>query len=239
MKAVKVVRFDFKPSKKVLSILSTFRQMCNDAIRIAIGRGACGGFDLIDKSYEHLKGYGLHTHYILNACEIAYAVYERWRQDLPDDTRKNLVLPYFRKRGVLSELLRRKIRIPHVKKPFLRLDNQTYRLDYLLLRIPIQPRRFAFIVLNGSLHHRSFLADKSLKKGSVTITESSVVVSFSKEIVEIEALGRIGLDVNERNITASDTSDRTIKYDTSGVAEIWERYRDVRAKIGRRTRQDR
>ena len=49
----------------------------------------------------------------------------------------------------------------------------------------------------------------------------------------------IGIDVNERNVTTSDTLGNTSVHDTSKVAEIKERYRAIRAKIGERTRQDR
>src|SRR5207245_7236132 len=48
----------------------------------------------------------------------------------------------------------------------------------------------------------------------------------------------VGIDVNERNVTASDTSGITVVFDTSNVAELKERYRAIRAKIGRRTRRD-
>jgi len=32
-------------------------------------------FQLIGLAYPRLKEYGLHTHYILSACEVAYSVY--------------------------------------------------------------------------------------------------------------------------------------------------------------------
>ncbi len=239
MQSVKAVRFQYKPSKEILSLLKIFREMCNDAVRIAIDQDAHSRFDLIEKSYRHLKGYGLHTHYILSACEVAYSIYGRWRQNLPEATKQIAVFPQFKKCGVLNELLRRGVRIPYVKRPFLKLDNQTYRLDYLLLRIPTEARRFVFIALNGSLYYRSFLGDKSLKRGSITITDSSVIITFSKEIVPIETVGRVGIDVNERNVTWSDTEGMTEQVDVSEVPELKERYRQARAKIGQRTGRDR
>ncbi|MCS4539568.1 MAG: hypothetical protein HYU03_02620 [Thaumarchaeota archaeon] len=145
MQAVKAVRFTYRPSSEILWLFKTFTQMCNDAIRIAIAQNASSRFDLISKSYHHLKRYGLHTHYILNACEVAYAVYQRWREDAPEKVRQMLTLPYFRKRGVLEELARRRILLPFVRRPFLKLDNQSYKLDYLLLGIPVQARKFVFI----------------------------------------------------------------------------------------------
>ncbi len=213
--------------------------MCNDAIRIAIAQDASSRFDLISKSYGYLKQYGLHTHYVLNACEVAFPIYKRWREDVPEKVRQILTLRYFRKRGVLEELARRRIPLPFVTRPFLKLDNQTYKLDYLLLRIPIQPRKFYFITLNGSLYHRLFLADKSLTRGSTTITDSTVVIAFSKHFAEIEPDGRIGMDVNEKNVTWSDTKGRTEQVSISEVAEIKERYKTMRAEIAQRIQRDR
>jgi len=72
----------------------------------------------------------------------------------------------------------------------------------------------------------------------VTINDRSVVIAFSKEITAVEPPGSIGIDVNERNVTTSETSGVTKVFDTSEVAEIKERYRVIRAKIGGKTRQD-
>ncbi len=239
MQAVIAVKFTYKPSSEILRLFRTFGQMCNDAIRIAIAQDASSRFDLISKSYHYLKQYGLHTHYILNACEVAYAVYQAWRDDAAENVRQLLSLPYFRKRDVLEELVRRRIPLPFVRRPFLKLDNQAYRLDYLLLRIPVQARKFVFITLNGSMYHRSFLADKSLKKGSITLTDSTVVIAFRQNTEKIEPRGHIGIDVNERNVTWSDSKGRTEQVDISEVAEIKERYKTIRAKIAERTQRDR
>ncbi len=72
----------------------------------------------------------------------------------------------------------------------------------------------------------------------MTITDRTVVLAFSKEIGAVEPLGNMGLDVNERNVTTSETSGATKVFDTSEVAEIKERYRMIRAKIGGKTRRD-
>ena len=211
MKSVKAVRFTYKASTELHSLLQAFRQMCNDAIHIALTDMPKSRFDLIELSYQRLKEYGLHTHYILSACEVAYSAYK-------NETRKS---------------------DPCVKKPFLKLDNQSYKLDYLLLRIPTQPRKFLYITLNGSLYHRLFLADKSLKRGSITITERSVIIAFSKETTMFEPTGWIGIDVNERNVTWSDTQGHSEPEDISQVCEIKDRYRAIRAKIAHCTQKDR
>lgn len=207
----KAVRFDYQSSAEVLSLLETFRRMCNDAVRVALAKKPKNRFALIELSYNRLKEYGLHTHYILSACEVAYSAYK-------NKNRKSN--PYFR-------------------RPFLKLDNQTYKLDYLLLRIPTAPRRYLFLTLFGSVYHRSFLANKDLKRGSVIVTESSVVVTFSKKIVSIATIGKMGVDINERNVTWSDSLGDSTMEDTSEVCEVKEQYKEIRARIARRTRQDR
>jgi len=184
--------------------------MRNDAIRIALKEKPRSRFKLIETAYPRLKEYGLHTHYILSACEVAYSVY--------------------RNRNRRSD--------PNVKKVFLKLDNQSYILNHLLLRIPTTPRRFIYLTLQGSDYHLSFIDDKRLKRGSVTINDRSVVIALSKEIAAIEPMGSVGIDINERNVSTSETSGATKVFDTSEVAEIKERYRVIRAKIGGKTRQD-
>ncbi len=236
---MKVIKFSYRPSSEILGLFKTFRQMCNDAIRIAIAQEASSRFDLISKSYDYLKQYGLHTHYLLNACEVAFAIYSRWRDNAPEEVKQILTLLYFRKRGVLEELARRRVHLPFVRRPFLKLDNQTYGLDYLLLRIPVQARKFVFIALNGSLYHRSFLGDRSLKRGSITMTDSAVIIAFRRKTEVIEPLGQIGIDLNERNVTWSDTKGRTEQENISDVAEIKERYKAIRAAIAQRTQRDR
>ncbi len=211
LKSVKAVKFTYEPSAEVRSLFEKFRLMCNDAIHIALTEKPKSRFDLIGMSYRRLKEYRLHTHYILSACEVAYSVYK-------NKNRKS---------------------DPYIKKPFLKLDNQTYKLDYLLLRMPTTPRRFLYLTLNGSLYHRSFLADKSLKLGSLTVTESGIIITFSKEMAEIQSRGKIGIDVNERNVTWSDSLGHSESKDTSQVCEIKARYRAIRAEIAQSTQKDR
>jgi putative transposase len=210
MKSIRALRFNYDAGEKVHSLLESFRRMCNDAIHIALSQKPKSRFQLINQSYVRLKEYGLHTHYILSACEVAYSVYR-------NKSRKSC---------------------PYVKKPFLKLDNQAYKLDYLLLRIPTAPRNFIHLSLNGSAYHRTFLAEKSLKFGSIMINEKSIVITFSKDVAQFAPWGRIGIDVNERNATWSDTVGNSEPEDLSRISEIKERYKWIRGKIAQRTQKD-
>jgi len=194
------------------SLFEEFRLMCNDAIVIAIREKPRSRFNLIELAYARLKQYGLHTHYVLSACEVAYSVYR-------NKSRK---------------------RVPYIKRAFLKLDKQSYQLNHLLLRIPTTPRSFVFLTLQGSEYHMTFVDDPSLKRGSVTITERSVCISFTSEVPAPLPLGYVGIDLNERNVTISVTNGYEKKFAELGeVVEIKEIYREIRAKISRNTRGDR
>jgi len=210
--ATKSVTFAYFPSEELALLFEGFRCMCNDALRIAVREAPTSRFNLIRLAYEKLKAYGLHTHYILSACEIAYSVYKNKR-------RKST--PFF-------------------KRPFIKLDNQSYQLNHLLLRIPTGPRKFIFIILYDSDYHLSFIDDPRLKRGSVIITPSSVSIAFSKRIDPFEPLGYMGMDTNERNATVSATDGYCNQFLEMGeVVEIKERYREIRASISRMTGNDR
>jgi putative transposase len=212
VKATKSVVFSYFSSTAFSSFFEDFRLMCNDAIRIAVRKQPKNRFELIEAAYTRLKQYGLHTHYILSACEVAYSVCR-------NKNRKAT---------------------PYVKKAFLKLDNQSYQLNHLLLRIPTRPRCFIFLTLQGSEHHMTYVDDPNLKCGSVTITPDSVVIAFSKETEPIEPTGFVGVDVNERNVTTSATDRWKKRFEELGeVVEIKETYKEIRANISQSTRGDR
>jgi hypothetical protein len=209
--AVKSVRFGYSAPQELTTLFEDFRLMCNDAIRIALRERTESRFSLIKLAYSRLKEYGLHSHYIMTACEVAYSA-------ISNKKRKS---------------------DPYVRRAFLKIDNQSYFLSHLVLRIPRGPREFIFLILQGSGYHLSFIDDPNLKRGGITISAHGVSIAFSKEVPSIETRGQVGLDVNERNGTVSATNGYAKKFNELGeVAETKERYREIRAKIGRMTRQD-
>jgi putative transposase len=210
MRAVKAIRLGYNASEELSSLFEDFRLMCNDAIRIAVKETPRSKFRLIELAYPRLKEYGLHTNYILSACEVAYSAFKNAK-------RKST---------------------PYVRRRFIKLYCQTYTLNHLILRIPTRPRHFIYLTLRASDYHLSFVDDPGLKRGSITLTDSALAVAFSRETAEIEPRGRIGIDVNERNVTWADSSGLVVKEDMSVVAELKERYKAIRAKIAQRTSKD-
>lgn len=209
MKAVKAVRFQYTPREDVRVLLLTFRDMVNEALRIGFEKKPRTRFQLIMMVYYDFKEkYGLHTHYILGACECAFAMLRnrKWRK------------------------------CPYARNLFLKLDNQTYRLDYMLLRIPTMPRHFIAIPLKAGDYQLSFLRDSSLKRGSITLTDSTLVLAVSKTASVVEPLRKpVAYDINEKNITGSDGE----QIDLSHVAQIKHQYSRIRASIAASTCRDR
>jgi putative transposase len=209
--AVKSVVFKYKASPEIDSLFKNFGLMCNEAIEIALRERPISRFNLIELGYSQLMRHGLHSHYVLSACEVAYSAYKNSRAGTT----------------------------PRVRRAFLKLDNQTYQLNRLLLRIPIAPRRFIFLVLQGAAYQVSYIEDPSLKRGSVTITENTVSLAFTRQTPVFEPTGSMGIDVNERNVTVSGTDGSSSRFIEPGeVADIKVRYREIRAKIASGSRQD-
>ena len=151
--AVKAVAFEYEPEDAVRPLLESFRIMVNHALWIGMHRGIRGRFKLIMAVYEEFKQYELHSHYTLNACEVASAVLKNHK---------------------------RNHRSPVARRLFLKLDNQTYQLRNGTLRIPIRPRQFLTLKLKVGSYHSQFLEDLTLKLGSITLTERKVIVALEK-----------------------------------------------------------
>ena len=111
------MRFRYDASEELSSLFEEFRLMCNDAIRIALMERPKSRFRLVELAYPRLKEYGLHTHYILSACEVAYSAFKNSKRRSD----------------------------PYVRKRFIKLDSQTYVLNHLILRIPTRPRHFIYL----------------------------------------------------------------------------------------------
>lgn len=101
MTAVKAIAFKYEPDESVKPLLESFRMMVNHDLWLGMRDGIRDRFRLIGAVYEDFKGYGLHTHYTLNACEVASAILKNHRH---------------------------KHRAPVARRLFLKLDIQAYKL---------------------------------------------------------------------------------------------------------------
>src|SRR5713226_9415974 len=128
MRTVKAIQFRYVASDELASLCEDFRLMCNDAIRVALKEKPRSRFTLTEMAYSRLKEYGLHTHYILSACEVAYSAFKNPK----------------RKSG------------PYVSGRFIKLGSQAHTLNHLILRIPTRPKHFIYLTLRAANYHLSF-----------------------------------------------------------------------------------
>jgi putative transposase len=194
MKAVKAVRFGYRPTPETRELLETFRMMVNQAIRIALEENIKGRLRLRDRIYRDFRErYGIVSYYPYSVAEVAWSIVKKHR---------------------------RWHRSPCARRLMLRIESASYSLNYGLLNLPFKKGLRHFIPLQYGDWQRSFLMDSTLKRGSVTITESSVLIAFSKETPAIKPLRKVGYDLNHKSIVGSNGT----RIDLSEVARLHTEY---------------
>ena len=209
MKQICSVQFRIDPNPALDALLAAFRDMINDAIKFGLNMQPKSRYQLRNAIYKDLrKRYGLHSHYVHYACEVAFSI-----------LRKHV------KWG----------RTPTAKHLMVKLDSESYWVNHLLLRMPTKPGEYLIIQLRGGDYQLSRLNDPSLKRGPVTITPTNVAIALSKDVVAAVPLGAVAYDVNLRNIVGVATSRTTpLLLDTSKIPRIIDQYREIVSKFRRK-----
>jgi putative transposase len=183
--------------------------MVNDAIRICIDENIRGRLSLRDRIYKEFRErYGVVSRFPYCVAEVAWSIvkkHKRWQ------------------------------RKPYAKRPMFKMDASNFSLNYSILSLPFKNGQRALIPLQYGDYQRSFLMDTTLKRGSVTMTESSIVIAFSKEAPMAEPLRKVGYDLNEKSIVGSDGT----VYDLSEVARLHTLYGIRRSRFYERHPHDR
>jgi putative transposase len=209
VKAAKGVKFSYHSTPHTLDLLSTFRDMVNDAIRICLAESINGRLKLRDRIYRELQErYGVVPCFPYSVAEIAWSIvkkHKRWQ------------------------------RKPHAKRLMFKMDAANFSLNYSVLSLPSRKGERVLIPLQYGEYQRSFLMDKTLKRGSVTMTESSIVIAFSKEAPMAEPSRKVGYDLNEKSVVGSDGT----THDLSEVARLHTLYGIRRSKFYERHPHDR
>ncbi len=209
MRVVKSIVFRYAPNQQILDLLNTFRQMVNEAIHICMTENIKGRLNLRNRIYyDFNKKYGLVTCYNYSVAEVAWSIVKKHKK-------------WHRK--------------PFAKRLMLKMDSQNYTLNISLLSIPYKKGERILIPLEYGDYQRSFLMDRTLKRGSITITASNIIMAFSKETATIEPLRNVGYDINEKSLVSSDG----IKYDLSPVSRIRNEYGYRRSKFYEKHPHDR
>ncbi len=214
LSSVKAVVFEYESDRAVEPVLETFRMMVNHAVSVGMRQGIRGRFKLIRTVYGDFNRYGLHTHYTLNACEVASAILKNHK---------------------------RNHRTPVARRLFLKLDNQTYALRGETLRIPVKPREFLNLTLRVSKYQRRFLQDPSLKRGSITLTDRKAILTFEKPASRLaEHDSVLAFDTNELSLDGAfsdETEIRKIRVDLREIARLrachFERRRRIQTRLAK------
>ncbi|MGA2198853.1 MAG: transposase, partial [Nitrososphaerales archaeon] len=191
MKVVKAVKFSYTQTTETHQLLETFRMMVNEAIHLCLLENIKGRLSLRNRIYrEFRERYEVSSKYPYSVAEVAWSIVKKHR---------------------------RWHRRPIAKRLMLKLDSEAYSLSYAVISLPFKTDQQRVLVpLRYGDYQRSFLTDDTLRRGSITITESSVVIAFSKEVESFQPCGLIGVDLNERSAVCSDGA----RIDLSEVARL-------------------
>src|SRR6267143_5515289 len=209
MKAVKAVRFAYQPTSLTRELLFTFKDMVNDAIRVCIAEKIKGRLKLRDRIHKELQERcGVLSCFPSSVAEVAWSIVKKHRR-------------WHRK--------------PFAKRPMLKMDAANFSLIYSILSLPFRKGERVLVPLGYGEYQRSFLMDETLKRGSVTMTESSIVIAFSKKAPTGQPLRKVGYDLNEKSIVGSDGT----THDLSEVSRPHTLYGIRRSKFYERHPHDR
>ncbi len=193
-KVTKAVRFRYHSTPQTVELLRIFRDMVNEAIRICLGENIQGRLNLRNRIYREFQDrYGVNSCFPYSVAEVAWSIVKKHRG-------------WHRK--------------PLAEHLMMRMDAANYSLIYAILSLPFRNGQRILIPLKYGGYQRSFLMDRTLKRGSVTITDSAVIIAFSKETTGAAPSRKIGYDLNEKSIVGSDGT----RIDLSGVARLHTEY---------------
>jgi len=197
----KAVSQNYEPSKELLHPLDTFRLMTNSCIGIGLKEGVTSLKSLSLIAYHRLRDFDVPSYYRLCAISHAVGILKNYRRAS--------------RRG-------KKPKTPVSSRPVL-VTCYGFKIMGDKLRLPLRPHCYLWITLNR--HTLETLSPRGLSVRSVCLTARTVSIAFSKEVVELEPKGLIGMDRNLDNVTVASSDDSNQVYDLSRASEIKGMYR--------------
>src|SRR5438309_3377547 len=135
--------------------------------------------------------------------------------------------------GILRNYRKTRKKNPRTRFPYARKLMLTtcygFKIQNGLLRLPVRPRQYSYVRLNN--HTLQVLSGLSVH--SVTLTPDLLTISYSKETVEAEPEGYVGIDRNLDNITIASTDGTVKTFDLSKATRIKADYRYVKSRFKR------
>jgi len=176
--------------------------------------------------------------------------YKDFRQDHPLMYSLHLVSAFGVACGILKNYRKRdrkgaNCRIPYVKRPFMKAENQAYKLDRKsgVVDLPIRAGCHVELKLVVSQYHRKYLDDMTLSLGSLTVLPDRVIVAFRKDAPKPYAPNSvISLDTNEQSLDgvfAEGGVAKAIKAEFPDIAIIQQRHHDRRMRLQKKKAHDR
>ena len=135
--------------------------------------------------------------------------------------------------GILRNYRKARRKNPRTRVPYARrlMLTSCYGLTIKngLLRLPVRPREYVYLKLNG--HTLQVISGLNVR--SVTLTPGSVSICCTKEIVQTEPEGYLGVDRNLDNVTIASIEGTARRFDLSKATRIKADYRLVKSRFKR------
>jgi putative transposase len=164
-------------------LLQEFRLIVNKSIRVAIHGDVRSRSRLAQIAYADLsRDHSVYKQYIPSAFEVALGALKAYRRRVREGKKSSP---------------------PYVRRPILKAENQSYRLDRETgrLRIPVRGREFVELDLPLTEWHRTFLRDPSWRLGSLTVVPGKVILVMRGDAPKLyEPSAAIALDTNEDSL---------------------------------------
>ncbi len=187
-------------------LMKEFRLITNKSIRIAIRTDVRSRTRLAKAAYSELRReHNVYSQYLPSAFEVALSLLKAHRRRV-------------RKGGKSST--------PFLRRPMLKMENQSYRLDRETgrLRIPIRGTEGVQFNLPLCRWHRSFLNVNSWKLGSLTLVPGRILLVVRKQAPKAyEPTTAIAMDTNEDSldgVVATPTTSRLLSVPFFGVRQV-------------------
>ena len=207
---IKTVNQQIIISQEILDLMSKFRNMVNDCIRIGLQNNVTSLKALSTNSYHYLDRYDILSYYKLHAISRASGILQNRKKSI--------------KRGF-------KTKTPYLKRSMI-ISCYGFKIDwnYGVLKIPLGGRSYFDIKLNNFV----LKTISTLKVHSFSISSlGKLSISYSKPITEqIECTSIVGLDRNLSNVTIGNI-DKTTRYDLQKCNEIIDNTKSIYKSFNR------
>ena len=183
--------------------------MLNNCIRIGLDENITSLKSLSLKAYRLLEQYDAMSYYKLCAISKAAGILKNYRK---------------------AERRGKPVKQPYAQRPQL-TTSYGFKISNGNLLLPIKPRSKIKIPLNP--HTLQVLSRTGLAAQSVTLTATTITVSYSKDVPPLEPAGLMAVDRNLDNVTVADSNGSIRRHNLADATEIKAMYREVKSHLTR------